>query len=370
MNIPAAKIVFNTEDRAVLSEKFDEILRTGHFVLGKHTEQFEKEFAAVCGASCAVAVSGGTSALEIIFRSLDITDGSVIVPVNTFFATPAAVLRAGARVIFADCDKNLQLDIESVKRVIKKDTKAVVVVHIGGIISSSICELQKFCRDRKIFLIEDAAHAHGSAFNGMPAGSFGKAAAFSFFPTKIITAGEGGMVVTDDGAVAERARVFRDQGKRKGAGNIHDELGYNWRMSEFHAAIGVQHLTHLHSFIQERKKIAGWYDAELTANGFTPLTISQGVSSNFYKYLFFPRSAYSRVNLKKRLKEEFKISLAGEVYELPCHKQPIFKRHAEVSWGDVPMAERLCRRHICLPIFQGLKKEESAHVVASLKKCL
>lgn len=368
MVIPAAKIVFSDEDREFLRPCFDEILASGQLILGKYTKQFESFFASAIGVKYAVAVSGGTSALEIICRCLNLAGSNVVVPTNTFFATPAAVLHAGANVVFVDCDGNLQISFKDFTRAIELyKPKAVIVVHIGGVITPRLPDIREICSLKNIFLIEDAAHAHGSSFNGQFAGSFGEAAAFSFFPTKVITAGEGGMIVTNNEALAERARVFRDQGKRKGAGNVHDELGYNWRISEFHAAVGLRHLSHLQEFVTERQTIASWYDELLPKNLFCQMSIPDGVKSNFYKYIVL--NNYSNRDLvKSRLKNNWQVSLSGEVYELPCHEQPVFKNHPNCFCSEIVLASYLCQHHLCLPVYQGMTRNETERVVCGLKE--
>ena len=213
MQIPAAKICFPEEDRKWILDKVNEVLSSGQLTLGKYGKEFEQKFAEYVGTKYAIAVNSGTSALEIILRALDIEGSSVIVPTNTFFASPASVIHAGGKVIFADVTDNLCLDPDSVKQKIQKDTKGIIIVHIGGVVPPQIKEIQEICREHNLFLIEDAAHAHGSTLNGEPAGTFGDAAAFSFYPTKVMTSGEGGMIVTNNENIYRRALVFRDQGK-------------------------------------------------------------------------------------------------------------------------------------------------------------
>jgi len=232
VNIPAAKIYFPEDDRKAILKQIDGILESGQLTLGKYGREFEQRFAEYVGTKHAVAVNSGTSALEITLRALDMEGSSVIVPTNTFFATPASVIHAGGKVIFADITDNLCLDPASVRRQINKGTKAVIIVHIGGLIPPQIEEVRQICREHGLFLIEDAAHAQGSSLNGKKAGSFGIAAAFSFYPTKVITSGEGGMIATDDENIYKRALVFRDQGKAGFLGNIHTEMGYNCKLLE------------------------------------------------------------------------------------------------------------------------------------------
>lgn len=371
MQVPAAKIYFPEEDKRDISAKVEEILTTGQLTLGKYGKQFEEEFARYVGAKYAVAVSSGTSALEIILRSLDVQGHSVIVPTNTFFATPASVIHAGGKVIFADVTENLCLDPESIERSITRDTKGVIIVHIGGIIPPQVKQIQEICQAHNLFLMEDAAHVQGSTLDGKMAGSFGIAAALSFYPTKVITSGEGGMILTNDEKIYHRALVFRDQGKAGFLGNIHTELGNNWRMSEVHAAIGLSQFHRLEEFIRHRRKIAEIYDASLgKIPGITPLEIPPQIKSNYYKYTAILDKGLDRAATKKDLKEKYNIGLSGEVYELPCHLQPVFEDSGGYEEGDYPVAEDLCNRMICLPMSAVMTEEEAEYVLDSLNKVL
>jgi len=371
MKIPAAKIYFPEEDRKELLRQIDEILASGQLTLGKYTKEFEERFAAYVGTKYAVAVNSGTSALEISLRALDVKGHSVIVPTNTFFATPASVIHAGGEVIFADVTENLCIDPESVKENIRKDTKGIIVVHIGGIVAPQIKEIKEICEDHGLFLIEDAAHAHGSTLDGKKAGSFGDAAAFSFYPTKVMTSGEGGMITTDDEKIYRRALVFRDQGKAGFYGNVHVEMGYNWRMSEIHAAIGLSQFARLEEFIEDRRRIAKVYDEELKKiDKVTPIKIPPNVKSNYYKYVALLDDGIDRADIKKELKEKYGVNLSGEVYELPCHLQPIFKDLYGFKGGEFPVAEDICKRQICLPVFATMTEEQAKYVIDSLREVI
>jgi len=371
MQIPAAKIYFPEEDRKLLAKQIDGILDSGQLTLGRYGKEFEQKFADYLGVEYAVAVNSGTSALEIPLRALGVEGHSMIVPSNTFFATPAAVVHAGGRVIFADITGNLCLDPGSVKRKIQKDTKGIIIVHIGGVIPPQIWEIQKICEEYNLFLVEDAAHAHGSTLDGKKAGGFGIAAAFSFYPTKVMTSGEGGMLVTNNEELYKKALVFRDQGKAGFYSNVHTEMGYNWRMSEIHAAIGLSQFARLEEFVAARRKIAQIYDSALeNVNGVNPIKLPPEVRPNYYKYVALLENGIDRVSLKKALKEKYGVSLSGEVYELPCHLQPIFKDLYGFKGGESPVAEDFCRRQICLPVFATMTEEQAKYVVDSLKEVL
>jgi len=371
MIVPAAKIYFPEVERKDLQTKFDEILKSGQLTLGKYTKEFETRFAEYVGTKYAVAVNSGTSSLEIILRSLDIASQTVIVPTNTFFATPASVIHAGGKVQFGDISDDFSLDPTSLQEQITKDTKAVIIVHIGGIVSPKIKEIQQICSDNNLLLIEDAAHAHGSSLGNKMAGSFGTAASFSFYPTKVMTSGEGGMITTDDKKINERALVFRDQGKSGFFGNVHVEMGYNWRMSELHAAVGLSQFKCLDDFIHQRRRIAKIYDKKLIGIKYLELlNISPSVKSNYYKYIALLDKTINRTEFKKKLKEKYEISLSGEVYELPCHLQPVIKDLYGFKGGEYPIAEDICNRHICLPVFPEMTNEQADFVVNSIKEVL
>ncbi len=368
MRVPPAKIHVPEEDRKEILALIDECLATGQLTLGKHGKAFEEAFAQTAGTKHAIAVSSGTSALEIIFRAIGVAGGEVIVPTNTFFATPAAVQHAGGTARFAECDPaTYSIDVEHARSLIGPKTKAMVVVHIGGIVTPRIGELRAICDKAGIPLVEDAAHAHGSTLDGKPAGSFGLASAFSFYPTKVITSGEGGMIATDDDRINDEARVYRDQGKAGFTSNFHTLLGNNWRLSEPHAVIGRFQLKRLPEFIAARRRVAAIYDRLLPATGVTPLAVPGSVVSNYYKYIAMPPAGVDRVALKKHLRETYDVGLSGEVYEAPCHLQPVF---GPLAAGTLPVAEELCARHICLPVSAVMSDEDAEYVVESIGKSL
>jgi dTDP-4-amino-4,6-dideoxygalactose transaminase len=363
--VPAARIVFSAADRAEIGERVDATLRTGALTLGPATREFEDEFARLHRAPYAVAVSSGTAALEIILRALDVRDREVIVPANTFAATAFAVLAAGGRPVFADIDPNTAaLDPAAVEAALSGRTAAVVLVHIGGIISPAIRRLQELCAQRGLALVEDAAHAHGCELDGVPAGSFGVAGAFSFYPTKVVTSGEGGMIVTADEQLRDEALVYRDQGKAGFAANLHTHLGYAWRLSELQAAVGVVHLRRLAEFAETRRRVAKRYTAALAnVDGVTPLPIPAGLRSSVYKYIAVLDDSVPRAALKTLLAEEYKVQLSGEVYDTPLHQQPVF---AHLHQAALPGAELFCARHICLPVHSDMTDAEAERVLAAL----
>lgn len=367
MIIPAAKIYFPPEDILEISDKVRGILDSGQLTLGEFTTSFETAFANYVGTSHAVAVNSGTSALEIALRVAGIQGREVLVPTNTNFATAAAVLHAGGLLRFIDLDPNtFSGTFESVIEATGPDTAGVIIVHIGGIITPEIDAIKNFCDQKGIFLLEDAAHAHGSHLNGRMAGSFGHVAAFSFFPTKVVTSAEGGMITTNDNHIAREARMYRDQGKSGSHPNLHVRLGNSWRMSELHALVGLTQLRRCESFVEHRGDIAKKYnDGIEQIEGVYGLALPPDLTCNYYKYIVMLDPSLDRQEIKVTLREQHGVNLSGEVYETPCHKQPVFDNRF-LGRNAFPVADDVCRRHICLPISAAITPGEAEFVLQSL----
>ena len=367
--VPAARIQFTPEDRAWIAERIQEVLGTGQLTLGKYGMEFEQRFARTCGLPYGVAVSSGTSALEIILRSFGIEGKDVLVPTNTFFATAAAVVHAGGKPILIDMEPDFfALEPRVVEDSITQNTVGIVVVHIGGLISPHLPALADLAARKGLWLVEDAAHAHGSSHGGVSAGAFGVAGAFSFYPTKVMTSAEGGMIVTADSRLAEEARIYRDQGKASFTQNAHVRMGYNWRLSEPHAIIGLRHLERLDSMIRDRQRTAALYDSALGSfRNLRPLRVPKGCVCNYYKYIAVLKERRDRSALKSLLRERYGVSLAGEVYEEPLHKQPVF---GEYAVRPMPVSEDLCARHICLPVYPSMREDEVLQVIHALREVI
>jgi perosamine synthetase len=393
MNVPILRFSFPEESRAYISAGVDEVIRSGIFTSGRFTRQFEEMFGAFSGAQHAIACSSGTSALELILRGLGVEGRSVIVPTNTFLATALAAMHAGNRVIFADSEPTtLALDVSDVRRRIESDTAAVILVHVGGIISPALHQLQQLCQERGLYLIEDAAHAHGCSIDGRAAGTLGIAGAFSFFPTKVLTTGEGGVITTDDEGLAAELRMLRNHGKNPSLGGHISSFGYNHRMSELTAVIGVDQMKRAARLIEERRRVAASYDTRLQGMaGLQPVKLGANVVSTYYKYVVYLDEWTDRAAVKSELKDSHGVTLTGEVYADLCHTEPLWssvtycgRRHdrGEVAcprWsscgcgerqGAFPGAEFVSRHHACLPIYPDLTEKELEHVAVSLERVL
>lgn len=365
MTVPAARVVFDADDRAAVAAAVSESLASGALTLGPHTERFETAFAAAHRSPHAVATSSGTAALEIALRIVGVGNRDVVVPANTFYATAAAVVHAGGRPVFADVEAStLALSAATVEAVLTPSTAAVVLVHIGGMITPQIDAIRKLCDSRGVALVEDAAHAHGSSYDGRMAGTFGLAGAFSFYPTKVTTAGEGGMILTASAQVRDEARIYRDQGKGAFTTNHHVRDGASWRLSELNAAAGEVHLRRLKEFVQVRRSVAARYTAALAdVDGLEPLAEPSACVGNFYKYIVLLPEGTDRARFKAEVADRFDVRLSGEVYDLPLHKQPALLKYAN---GALPVAEDVCGRHICLPVHSDMRDDEVDQVLTAV----
>lgn len=366
------KPYFPVEDVHQIQDDVEKILNSGMLTLGEYTKRFENEFSRLSHTEYAVAVSSGTSALEIVLRSLKLkSTDEILVPTNTFSASAASVVMAGARPVLTDVNaESLCIDVTNVQKNLTKRTKAVMVVHIGGLVCPDIKAIKQLCDDHHLFLVEDAAHAQGSAAYKQMAGSFGDAGCFSFYPTKVMTTGEGGVITTNRDDLAKKALVLRDQGKENFNSNIIVELGSNWRMNEISAAIGLAQLKRLPEFIKRRNEIARYYDQKLAKlRGIRSVKTPTNFLNNYYKYTALLSSKIPRDAFKQKLREKG-VRPSGEVYWPPLHMEPIYQQILGVKEGAFPVAEDVCRRMVCLPIYSQMTADEAEFVTANIQEVL
>ncbi|HEY1771123.1 MAG TPA: DegT/DnrJ/EryC1/StrS family aminotransferase [Chthoniobacterales bacterium] len=347
------------------------ILESGFISMGRNVAEFEKRWAEFCGVKYAVGTANGTCALEVILRSIDVKGKTVALPSHTFIATAAAAIHAGARVIFIDCQReNLQMDPEDLSRKLRPDTKAVILVHMSGIISPHLERIKKICAENGSVLVEDAAHAHGATIHDRKAGSLGLAGSFSFFSTKVITTGEGGMITTDDETIYKNALALRDHGRFGREPNLHDDIGSNWRPSELNAVLGLAQMTRASAILQRRRDIAAKYDRELRVRHLPSvelLEIPHHIRSSYYKYVLYVLPPLQRDRIMRELREDHQVSLGGLLYNRPCHSQPLFQRHPETVVSDprapFPETDFVVSHHLCLPLYFDLKDEQVDRVI-------
>ena len=279
------KIPLEPEYRKKFYSYLDEIFDSNFWTEGPITKRFEKAFGSYISIPAKTSASGGTALLAIL-EYLKVRDHEVIVPANTFWATVQAVKKAGAKVVYADCNKeDLCLSLEDLKKKVSPKTSAVILVHIGGHIAFQSEEISRFCRQQAIPLVEDCAHVHGGFWNGKTGGHYGFAGAYSFYATKTMPLGEGGMVVSRDTEFLDWYEKYRNYGKETVAGKITYPLkeGFNCRMSEWSAALGLVQLERLPKILQWKRALAAKYD-QIFENR---VRFPEGMNSGYYKYIVF-----------------------------------------------------------------------------------
>jgi len=318
---------------------------------GKFIGQFETAFAGYLGMRHAATVTNGTVALHLALVTLGIGPGDeVIVPTLTYIASVNAIAYTGATPVFVDSERqSWQMDPEDVRRKITSRTKAILVVHLYG----HPCDMAALCaiaKEHNLLLVEDCAESFGALYEGRHTGTFGAIAAFSFFGNKTITTGEGGMVVTNDEALHERALHFKGQGLAKNREYWHDVVGYNYRMTNICAAIGVAQLEQAADFLARKRQIAEWYRAELKE---TPVEFHPEAANVRHTYwmcsVLLPR-AEDREPVRKALLDE---GIETRPLFYPIHSMPMYATPSQ----HYPVAEDLARRGINLPSYPGLTEE-------------
>ncbi|MBT4097881.1 MAG: DegT/DnrJ/EryC1/StrS family aminotransferase [Gemmatimonadetes bacterium] len=356
------------EDVEPLLEDFAQILRSGQLTQGEFLERFETDFAAVVGVTHAVGMNSGTAPLEVGLRFAALDGGEVIVPTNTFAASVSAVCLAGGTPVLADIDAlTLGSGRSQIEELIGPRTRAVMAVHVGGFIDPAFDELVALCREAGLMLLEDAAHAHGARIESGGAGSLGDAAGFSFYATKVLTCGEGGMLTTNNAELAAFARSWRSHGQAADSRDI-VRVGHNYRLPEMSAALGWRQLQRLEEFVDGREQLAQHYQQRLThVDGARLVIAPPGQRHPYYKLpLVLPPMA-TRSAIGQRLKQEFGIS-TGSIYWPPCHMQPAFKQMC--VGRHFPVADEILDRTLALPMHGALTHDEVDRVCDALLEIL
>jgi len=315
------KIGFDPRDKQRVFDYWNEIFTSQKWTEGKYTQLFEDKWSAWNGLS-SVAVSSWAGGAMTALEYFKIHGKKVLVPTNTFMATPLSAIKSGNEVVFADCNReDLSLSYEAVVNAAKQhDLAAVWLVHIGGHIGFDTHKIAEFCKEKGIILLEDCAHAHGASWNGKKPGSWGDAGVYSFYATKSISTGEGGMLVSKHPALIEFAKKYRNYGKME-----YEVQGLNYRMSEFTAALGVVQAERMQEITDWKNEMA---EKHLRPRYSKRLTLPQGMVSGLYKYIVFEPVEKS----------------TGKVYDKLCHTI----LHKD---GDFPNAEWVSQNHWCPPLY-------------------
>jgi dTDP-4-amino-4,6-dideoxygalactose transaminase len=368
LGLHKARPYLHEEDVAGLLEDFESILRAGILTMGPYVERFEEAFAATVGSRHAVALSSGTAPMEIALRYWEVAGGEVVMTTNTFMATAHAALLAGARPVLADIEPACwSSTLDQIRPLVGPRTRAIVVVHVGGLIVPDIEAIAAFCAERGLPLLEDAAHAHGAVKEGRMAGSLGTAGSFSFFPTKVMTTGEGGMLTTDDPRLADYGRSFRCHGI--GDDRLLVRLGSNYRMPELSAALGLRQLRRLSATVAERGQLAAAYDRGLDRRGVPHARFPTPDRGQLHAYYKYPVGVETDRQTLAAAMASRGVSV-GSLYWPPCHLQPSSRQYLGTTEGDCPVAEDLLRRTVTLPLYNGLTVDQVTAVVERLAESM
>ncbi len=354
--IPIAKpVIGEAEKQAVL-----EVLDSGMLVQGPRVKALEERFAAVCGTKYAVATSSGTTALHIALLAHGIGPGDEVITTSfTFIATVSSILFTGAKPVFVDIEEEtFNLNPALIEAAITERTRAILPVHLYGY-PCDMDAILDIARRHDLLVIEDAAQAIGARYKGRPVGSFGTGC-FSLYATKNVMSGEGGMITTDDEAFAEKCRMLRSHGSRKRY--YYEFLGYNLRMSDLHAAIGLAQMDRLEEFTARRRENAA-YLSEHIESVVTP-KVKEGYEHVWHQYTVRVDGGRDRDAAVEHLREAG--IGTGVFYPLPVHQQGYIREIV----GDVslPVTERMAREVISLPVHPLVSEDDLATIVAAVNE--
>ena len=343
-------------------KSFEDVYKDTAFSGGKYVEKFENDFAEFCNSKYALGVNSGTSALHLALLALGIKSGDeVIIPSNTFIATAWAVSYVGAKLVFVDCDSETwEIDVNQIENKITKKTVAIIGVHLYGQ-PFDVDKLKSICDRYNLYLVEDAAQAHGANYKGKKVGSLSDIACFSFYPGKNLGAcGEGGGITTDNEDYYNKILSLRNHGTKQRY--YHDELGFNMRMGGFEAASLKIKLKYIDTWNLKRKEIAKIYQNNLDTSKFN-LQYQPEYSDSVYH--LFVITVDNRDELIKYLNE--KNIFPGLHYPIPCHLQKAYN-HLNYSKGDFPNSEYLANHCLSLPMYAELSSEDISYTIDILNR--
>lgn len=329
---------------------------------GEYINRFEEEFSKYCGAKCGVTTTSGTTALHLAAVCLGIgNDDEVIVPTFTMIATANVVVYTGAKPVLVDSDPyTWNIDVNRIEEKITEKTKAIMVVHTYGH-PVDMNPILKLAEDRGLYVIEDAAEAHGAEYKGKRVGALGDVGCFSFYANKIITTGEGGMIVTNNEELAEKARLLRNQAFEKERRFWHRYVGFNYRMTSLQAAVGLAQMEKIDQFVETRRRNAHLYNSLLkNIDGITLPFEAKWAKNVYWMYsiLVDPSFGLNRDELIACLRET---GVETRAFFYPIHAQPVY---AQKYMGEsYPVAEELSRKGINLPSGNTLRKDQIEYVV-------
>lgn len=343
------------------------VLKSGHLAQGEEVRELERAFASYCGTRYAVAVNSGTAAIHAGLYAFGVGEGDeVITSPFSFIASVSPILIQGARVVFADIrESDFCLDPESVDNHVSKNTKVIIPIDLYGRVYDHPA-IAAIARKNNLRILEDACQAIGAHIRGRKAGTFGDAAAFSLYATKNITCGEGGVLTTNDRAIADRARMFRNHGQPEGKRYEYVDIGYNYRMTDIQAAIAIEQLKKVDRVNVQRIRNAQLLSTMLGTNeALVVPQVPEGMEHVFHQYTIRLKGplAARRDGLVKYLHDRG-ISV-GIYYPRPLHLSPVFSRLGYRA-GDCPVAERIAGEVVSIPVHPGLTQKDVSYIAESI----
>ncbi|MBY0353711.1 DegT/DnrJ/EryC1/StrS family aminotransferase [Candidatus Babeliales bacterium] len=364
--VPVNEPLLNGNEKKYLNECIDTgwISSEGPFV-----HKFEELFAARMHRKHGIAVANGTAALEVAVRALELEPGSqIIMPTFTIISCAIAAVRAGCQPVFVDADaQTWNMNVAAIEQKITPRTKAIMVVHIYGL-PTDMEPVLELAKKYDLKIIEDAAQAIGQTYNDKPCGSFGDISIVSFYPNKHVTTGEGGMVMTDDDHLAERSRSLRNLCFKKERRYVHDELGYNYRMTNLQAAVGVAQLEQLDLFLKKKRLIGQFYTTHLRRIGYLELPLERTPYADnlywVYGIVLKDSVSFDAFEMMKLLEQR---GIGTRAFFWGLHEQPVFTQH-EACVEQFPVAQRLARRGLYIPSGIAITQEQMDRVVQAIKE--
>ena len=371
MKIKKYKLKYSKKDISFVKDEIEKSLKLGYLTDGgPNISKFESLWCKFNNSKNAIAVSNCTAGLECILRAIDIKGYSVVVPAYTFIASVMSIYNCMGKPVYADISKEtLSLSLEGIKKAVQLDTKAIMIVHVGGIITNEIEDIRKYCDENNLFLIEDAACAHGASFNGKMAGNFGHAGCFSFHHSKVLTSGEGGIITTDSDSLAYRIKRTRAIGLDRSINNYESfDIGSNAKMSEITAILAILHTKKGKKILSERRRIADLYDKGINfSKDIMQFHIPKNTVSGYYKYFLLTKNRKVRNKLTKFARSKG-VDLPPATYTYTCDKQKISKKMECILGTNLDNSHYMSEHNICLPMYNGLKKKEVKYIISVVNK--
>jgi perosamine synthetase len=366
--IPLAQHDVRPEDIAAVVE----VLKSDRLSLGPKTQAFERALGDAVGAKNAVAVNSGTSALHLLIRAFDIGAGDEVVTTPfSFIASTNCILFERATPVFVDIEpETLCIDPEQVERALTPRTKAILAVDTFGH-PAQLPALEKVAKAHGLRLIEDSAESLGSSIGGRKCGSFGDAAIFGFYPNKQITTGEGGAIVTDDDGLSEICRSIADQGRGQEGWLHHVRLGYNFRIDEMSAALGLSQLARLPEIVAARARVAGWYlDVLSDLDELVLPKVSPEAGMSWFVFVVRLADRFSRADRDRVLASLERAGIGCRNYFEPIHLQPYICQALGTGPGQFPVTERVGERTIALPFYPTMARADVERVADTLRQAV